>query len=395
MIPTTPEILAALPWIVFAVVVPILLRRQSPIDRYPPPTPEEAPMVSVIVPMRNEAENITTCMSTLLATKYPRWEIIIVDDDSVDGTADIARAIAEGSRGTVIFVAGKPLPPGWLGKSWACWQGYQMASGDVLLFTDADTRHNEALLGHAVGALMAEKADLATVLPRQLMESPWERIVLPHIFVTIMLRFHDVAKLSRTRNPRAVIANGQFMLFTREGYLAVGGHESVRDTVVEDLRLAQRVVEEDRRLLAAHAENLMETRMYRSLRGIIEGWSKNVALGSREAVPRWFAPYAAWILGILELCFWVVPPAVLLASLFGDVGEFLAGWSLTASVVSYIFWLAIALQFRIPTLTALFYPVGGLVTTGIFLRSAIRGERVQWRGREYRGDRRAEETTGV
>ena len=390
MIPTTPEILAALPWIVFAILVPILLRRRSPIDVFPPPAPDVAPMVSMIVPMRNEAENITTCLGTLLATNYPRWEIIIVDDDSVDGTADIGRAIAAGSRGTVIFVEGKPLPPGWLGKSWACWQGYQMASGDVLLFTDADTRHHEDLLGHAVGALIAEKADLATVLPKQLMESFWDRLILPHVFVAIMLRFHDVAKLSRTRNPRAVIANGQFMLFTRAGYMAIGGHESVRETVVEDLRLAQRIVEEDRRLFAAHAENLMQTRMYRSLKGIIEGWSKNVALGSREAVPRWFAPFAAWILGAMEFVFWVVPPAIFLASFFTTVSGFLTGWSLTASVASWLFWVVVHLQFGIPALNALVYPIGGLVTTGIFLRSALRGEKVEWRGREYKGDRRSD-----
>src|SRR5207237_1424880 len=139
------------------------------------------------------------------------------------------------------------------------------------LFTDADTRHHQQLLGHAVSALRENNADLATVLPRQLMIGFWERIVLPHVFVAIMLRFHDVKRIINARSPRDAIANGQFMMFSREGYEKIGGHESVRGNVVEDLRLAQRVVEEGGKVYAGHAEDLMETRMYRSLGGIVEG----------------------------------------------------------------------------------------------------------------------------
>ena len=386
MIPSTSQILAALPWIVFALLVPILLRRRVWINRFPAPLADVAPMVSVIVPARNEAENITTCISTLLNTTYPKWELIVVDDGSVDGTADIVEAIAARSNGMVRLIHGVDLPAGWLGKSWACWQGYREAKGDVILFTDADTRHHPQLLGHAVGALFQENADLCTVLPRQLMEGFWERVVLPHVFVAILLRFHDVTRISKAKTPRDAIANGQFMLFKRESYEYIGGHQAVRSNVVEDLRLAQLTVEARRKVFAGHAEDLMETRMYRSLAGIIEGWSKNLALGSKQAVAPWLAPIVPWVLGLLVLVFWVTPPAVLVARLFTGVSAFATGWAVTATAVSLLFWVATHFLFRIPLLHALLYPLGAVVTAIMFFRSAFRGEIVAWRGRRYRRD---------
>jgi chlorobactene glucosyltransferase len=387
LIPTTNEILAAMPWLVFAILVPILLRRRVRLNCYAAPAADAAPFVSIIVPARNEAENITMCVSTLLLTDYPHWELIVVDDNSVDGTADIVRMIAERSGGVVRLLEGQPLPDGWLGKSWACWQGYQAARGEMLLFTDADTRHHPDLLGYAVGAALQEKADLTTVLPRQLMEGFWERVVLPHVFVAIMLRFHDVSRISRARTPRDAIANGQFMLFLRSSYEAIGGHERVRGNVVEDLRLAQLTVEERKKVFAAHAEDLMETRMYRSLAGIVEGWSKNLALGSKQAVAPWLAPIVPWLLGLLELAFWVAPPAVLIASFFTSVSAFVWGWALSATVFSLLFWIAAHAGFRIPLLHALLYPLGAVVTALMFFRSAFRGEIVAWRGRRYRRDK--------
>jgi chlorobactene glucosyltransferase len=270
-----------------------------------------------------------------------------------------------------------------MGKSWACWQGYHAAKGDVLLFTDADTRHDPRLLGHAVGAMLQENADLLTVLPRQVMQGFWERVVLPQVFVAIQLRFHDVERIANARRPRDVIANGQFLLFPRASYEAIGGHEAVRRNVVEDLKLAQITVAEGRKVFAAHAEDLMQTRMYRSLRGIVEGWSKNLALGSRQAAPDWLRPVAPWLLGLLAFLFWVVPPVVMTVSLFIHRHGFIAGWSLTATVVSVAFWMAAHLRFRIPVLHALLFPLGAAITAFMFFRSATRGERVQWRGRHY------------
>ena len=377
------ELLAAGPWIVAAVLFPLMLLHRSRVRRYPRLSADAAPFVSIIVPARNEAENIGACVATLVNSEYPALEVIVVDDQSTDGTAEVVRIIAERSAGRVRLVEGESPPAGWIGKSWACWQGYQAARGTVLLFTDADTRHDDALLGHAVGALHATSADLLSVLPRQRMITFWERVVLPQIFTLIILRFHDVDRVSRARRPRDVIANGQYMLFTRAAYQAVGGHEAVHDDVVEDLALAQRIIAAGRNLRLAHADDMMEVRMYRSLGGIMEGWTKNLALGSRRTVRPLLAPLVPWVLAAFTFAAWVLPPALLVLSLVSPVGDSLRGWTLPVTAASVVTWALVHLAMRIPPQHALLYPLGAAVITLLFVKSGARGSRVVWRGREY------------
>jgi chlorobactene glucosyltransferase len=316
-------------------------------------------------------------------TAYPNREIIVVDDGSVDGTTDIARILAARSGGVIRLVESEPLPDGWVGKCWACWQGYGIARGEVLCFTDADTRHDDELLGHAVGALRDTGAGLVSVFPHQLMESFWERVVLPHIFTILAIRYRDPARINRSRTPRDVIANGQFIVLPRAVYEKVGGHAALRNEVVEDLRLAQRVVEEGGWVYLAHAEHLIETRMYRSLGGIVEGWSKNLARGARQSVDPWLRPAIPWILGLFTIGFWVVPPATFVLSLLTPLAASATLWAVTATVVSFAFWSYMNSRLRVPLLHALLFPLGGLVAGVLFLRSAARGRKIQWKGRTY------------
>ena len=281
-------LLATLPWIAFLGFIPLLYRRRPRLRDYGPAT--DGPLVSIVVPARNEASHIVWCLRTLLRTRYRNYEVIVVDDRSEDGTGEILSALVERGVENVRVVTGEALPEGWFGKPWACWQGYRHARGELLLFTDADTRHEPDLLGHAVAAMEAAGVDLVTVLPRQVLASFWERLVMPQFLVAIMLRYGSARRIGRARNPLDVIANGQFILMRREAYEAIGGHEGVRGEVAEDLRLAQRTVAAGRRMLIAHAEELMSTRMYASLREILDGWSKNVATGGRQTVPRWLRP---------------------------------------------------------------------------------------------------------
>jgi chlorobactene glucosyltransferase len=383
VIPNLVELLAAAPWILAAVLLPLLMHRRWPLSRFRAPHATEAPLVSVIVPARDEAVNISACVATLLNTTYPNYEVIVVDDESRDGTSDIARLIAERSSGRLRLVEGQPVPPGWLGKSWACAQGLREARGELLLFTDADTRHDDVLLGHAVGALDDLHADLVSVLPHQRMDTFWERVVLPMMFTTISTRYFDLERLSRTSRPRDVIANGQFMLFRRAAYERIGGHEAVRAEVAEDLCLAQAVVAKGGRMALTHADDMMETRMYRSLGGIIEGWTKNLALGSANAVGPTLAPLAPWAIGLLLLAFWTAPPLLLLLAALGIVNGAVLAWSLTATIASLVCWLLINLEMRVPPLTTLFFPIGGFMAAMLFFRSALRGTRVEWRGRTY------------
>ncbi|MEX0907873.1 MAG: glycosyltransferase family 2 protein [Gemmatimonadota bacterium] len=377
------EWLALLPWLVMLVTLPLLVLRRVKLSAFPAPAPEDAPLVSIVVPARNEAVNISVCLASLYSTNYPRFEIIVVDDGSVDGTGDIVRILADHADGNLELVAGAPLPDGWLGKPWACWQGAQRARGELLLFTDADTRHDELLLGHAVGALQANGVDLVTILPRQLMVGFWERVVLPQIFGLLAIRYHDLRRVNTTGKAQDVIANGQFMLIRQAAYRALGGHEALRGEVVEDQRMAQRLVESGRRIFVGHAPELMETRMYRSLGGILEGWTKNLAIGSRRASPGGAAPIVPWLVALFLLAVWVLPPATLLLTFTTAQAAGLRSWSLAATLICLVFWLLMCRGMRVPLRYAAAFPVGAAITAGLFIRSALRGPRVEWKGRQY------------
>ncbi len=376
-------LLLSAPWLLFPMLAIVLLRRRPRIRDYEPAY-GDLPLVSIIVPARNEAINIGPCLASLLSSSYPRKEIIVVDDGSTDATGDIARALAERAEREITVISTAPLPEGWVGKSWACWTGYRESRGELLLFTDADTRHGTELLGHVVGAQQKTGAGLVSLLPRQRLESFWERVILPHVFFGIMLRFPSSHLVNRTRNPRNVIANGQFMLLPRPSYEAFGGHQHVRGQVVEDAAIAQAVVRLGRRMLLAHAHDEMETRMYRSLREIVEGWSKNLALGARISLPPALGTLALWIGVLAGIGLWVVPPVVLLAGFLVRTLAPFREWAAITSGASLAGWLYTDLRMRAGITAALLYPLGAVFTSFLLVRSAIRGNRVAWRGRHYR-----------
>jgi chlorobactene glucosyltransferase len=372
-----PELLPALPWLAPFATLPRLAHNRPNLSETPPAS---AGLVSVIIPARNESAVIATVLGSVLASAYRPIEVLVVDDRSTDDTAARVTQLADGEP-RLRLIAGQELPPGWYGKPWACLQGYRVARGELLLFTDADTRHEPELLGRAVGALQASAADLVTVSPYQRCETFWERLVMPQIWLLLGLRYHP-AQVNRARRMRDVIANGQFILMPRASYEAVGTHQAVRGEVAEDLALAQAVVRRGGRLHFAFAERLMETRMYQGLGPLIEGWSKNVYLGGRRSFPeeplrRALVP----LMLVLAFCFWLAPPSVAVAGL-------LAGGVSTAAVaavaLSALFWSLICYGMHIPVWYGLGYPLGAAVALYIALRSTVRGRRrVEWRGRTY------------
>jgi chlorobactene glucosyltransferase len=371
--------LPALPWLLPFLTLPRLARRKPNLSDAPH---AQGILVSIVVPARNEAANILTLVRSLLASTYRPFELIVVDDRSTDDTADRMKALESDSR--IRLISGDELPEGWFGKPWACVQGYREARGELLLFTDADTKHHPDLLGHAVGAMLAEKADLLTISPLQRCVTFWERIVMPQIWFLLALRYSP-RRVNRARKPSDVIANGQFILTTRSAYVAAGTHEAVKHEVAEDLALAQTYLRNGLKLHFALAEQLMETRMYRGLRQLIEGWSKNIYLGGRRSFPdepiqRALVP----ALLLMALMFWLLPPAIFLAALVDrSMGSLQAAGELAIGL-SAVFWMLICGGMRIPVFYGLGYPLGGLMGMYIALRSTWRGHRkVEWRGRVY------------
>lgn len=347
-------------------------------------TPIAGPRVSVVIPARNEAHQVRTVIESVLASSYPDIEVIVVDDRSTDTTAAVVEALAA-AHPALRLVRGTPLPEGWYGKPWACQQGAKVATGAFLLFTDADTRHEPELLGRALAMLQREGADLFTVAPRQLVVTFWERAIMPQVWLLLGFRFHPT-RVNAARSPRAVVANGQFMLFPRASYDALGGHAAVRGEVVEDLAMAQRVVASGRRLYMAFAYEFMATRMYRNLREIVEGWSKNLFIGSQQSLgPHPVLRAMAPLLLVAHQLFWLAPPVLLCLALAGAC----AAWLMPAAVATGLaigFWAIVSVGMGAPAWYGVAYPAGALLTLYIVLRSTWRGRRrVEWRGRTYGG----------
>lgn len=370
---------AAVPWAAPFASLPWLAERTPRLSDAPV---EAGRLLSVIIPARNEALTIEDVVGSVLATDYHPIELLIVDDRSTDDTAArVARFAAADPR--VRLIHGTDLPAGWYGKPWACVQGYAAARGDLLLFIDADTKHEPALFGHAVGALRRERAALLSVLPFQRCVTFWERVIMPQIWFLLGVRFRP-SRVNRATRARDVIANGQFILVTRDAYDAVGTHEAVRSDVAEDLALAQRFFQAGRKVYVAHADDVMETRMYRSLPHLIEGWSKNVYLGGRQSFPdepvlRALVP----LLLIMVPLFWLTPLAALAVGIV-EHWDALTTAALAAIGLSMVLWGTLSHLMRIPRWYGLVYPLGALALLHIFTRSLWRGtRRVEWRGRTY------------
>jgi chlorobactene glucosyltransferase len=371
-------LLSAVPWLIpFLTLARLARRRPNLIDA----PAASGRLVSVIVPARNEAATIATVVRSILDTRYSPIELLVVDDRSTDSTAAIVERLAIDPR--LRLIRGEELPQGWYGKPWACFQGSREARGEILLFTDADTKHHPALLTQAVGALEQENAALVTVSPTQRCVTFWERVVMPQIWFLLSLRYHP-RTVNRARRPSDVIANGQFILTTRTAYEAAGTHAAVRGEVAEDLALAQTYWAKGLKLHFAFAESLLETRMYQGLAPMIEGWSKNIYLGGRRSFPdeplqRALAPAML----VLAMLFWLVPPALLLlAGAVPSVGQLAP--ALLATILSVLFWMLISHGMGIPAIYGVGYSLGALMALYIILRSTWRGgRRVEWRGRTY------------
>jgi chlorobactene glucosyltransferase len=379
------EWLAALPWAVPLFGIPRLAGTSPRLNDVPPVTGVK---LSVIIPARNESAQIETVLGSVLATTYAPIEVIVVDDRSTDDTARKVAAIAA-TDGRLRLILGLGLPRGWYGKPWACQQGADTATGDILVFTDADTKHHPELMARAVSMLRQSNADLLTLAPRQLVLGFWERVIMPQVWVMLGIRYHP-SSVNQATKPWRVIANGQFMMFSRASYAAVGGHASVRGEVVEDLAMAQRVVALGRKLCFAFAYDLMETRMYQTLGQVVEGWSKNIFIGARMSLGqnpllRFLAPLLLAFNGI----FWLLPPVLAFFAIMAPVPS-LFGPAAIATGLSVLFWSLISLGMQAPLWYGLLYPLGAAMFLGILARSAWRGtRRVEWRGRVY------DEVTGL
>ncbi|HHY58942.1 MAG TPA: glycosyltransferase [Chloroflexi bacterium] len=273
----------ALPLLVTAALAVVLTIAASNYQHFPrlrlQPAlrPGALPAVSVLIPARNEAAIIGVTLDSLLAQQYPNLEILVLDDRSDDGTDAVVASIAR-RHPQVRLLCGCELPPGWTGKNWACAQLSAAARGEVLIFTDADVHWQPGALCSLITAMTDLEADLLTVWPTQITQSWGERLTAP-LMALAVLAYLPVQLAHNFYHPLAAAANGQCMAFRRPAYAAIGGHAAVRNAIVEDVQLAQRIKAAGLHLRMADGAGLIECRMYAGSRAAIDGFTKNILAG--------------------------------------------------------------------------------------------------------------------
>jgi len=240
--------------------------------------PEPAPLVSVLIPARNEEENIETCLESLLKQDYPNFEIIVLDDNSKDRTAELVRPMAA-KDGRIKLIKGELLPEGWAGKPFACHQLAENANGSWLLFIDADTKSEPDMLRSTLALASELKLSLLSGFPRQMAESLPEKIALPIMYFIIM-SWLPFWWLHRSIGHRPSLTIGQYLLFRRDEYWRIGGHLAVKDRILEDVWLGVETVRQGGRHLAVDLSTVFNCRMYRTVGAMWEGivkWIYSVA----------------------------------------------------------------------------------------------------------------------
>ena len=355
----------------------------------PPPAAEIAPLISVLVPARNEARNIAPCVRSLLGQDYPNFELIVLDDHSEDETAEIIRGLGV-SESTKChrMLKGSPLPLGWTGKGWACHQLSVEAKGEFLFFTDADTQHAPGAVSALLACAERHRADLLSAWPRLVTRTWGECLVIPMILFLGLVMYPHWLVLFLQKRPHLAVrlpasfrralgaANGQSMFFRRSAYAKIGGHAALSDHLVEDVALGRAVAArmgEGMRLINCEALKFSTCRMYRSFPEVWEGFTKNMRAAFEDSLGAFLG------LGIVHVLAFVLPFFLLAL-----------GWPGRALVIAQIsivlgIRILFTVRFRTSWWSAICHPLSEALLIAIGLNSwrrmATKG--VTWKGRTY------------
>jgi len=338
------------------------------------------PKVSVILPARNEEKFIEKCLNSLVTQDYDNYEVIAINDSSKDSTGDIIKKYSE-KFPKVIFVDAKPKPDGWMGKNWACMEGYKKASGDLLLFTDADTTHTNSVISLAVSHLLSLKLDALTVIPRMLCLDRITKITLPMISTFLHTRFSALRVNDTSKNTGYFF--GSFFIMKKSTYDSVGTHESVKGELVEDGALGKKVKESDFKMRMVRGEHLVDAVWARDASTL---WN---AL-KRLMIPLYLqnAKIAvASFFGVLFLLFMPFPILGYSIIFSSDSSLVLFVISCIASSLVYLGGMLDAVKgLDLKLRYSLFAPVGSFIVVSGFLAGLIQAKSktaVSWRGRTY------------
>lgn len=373
-------------WILFGIAIHAGQRKMLLLKRPAPPIPAKmgTPSVSIIVPAKDEGERIRGCIESCLNQDYPAFEVMAVDDRSVDNTGQVMDEMArENPKLKVVHIQEGTLEPGWTGKNNALHQAQKQSNADWMLFVDSDVVLEKDALSASMSVALNKVYDMVSLLPRLESHTIWETTLVPLAASAASTMY--LINLNNNDRVKTAFANGQFMLMSRKVYDAIGGHDAVKDRYCEDVEIAARMKRADYRPRIAWGNNWAAVRMYSSLPGIFRGWSRiyyaarvgspwRTLLGAIFLLVCCFTAYAALAWGIYRL---IHPANVLYGS-----------WVVAAIAhVAIMYWfLGTLYQWSgNPRKNAFFFPVAGPMLLGIMIRALYMcvTKKVTWRGTAY------------
>lgn len=341
--------------------------------------------VSVILPARNEEKYIAKCLESLTSQDYANFEIIAINDSSTDGTADIMYQYAR-KRSSIVVVNAKPKPDGWAGKNWACYEGYLRASGDLLLFTDADTIHSPSVMSLAVGQLEQQNLDALTAIPKLLCKDVWTKITLPMLSNFLHSRFSAL----RVNNPKTKTGYffGSFYIITRRAYEMVGTHKVVKHELVEDGALGARVKEGKFRMKMVRGERYIDAVWARDFKTLWHGLRRlMISIYSQDRRGATLMTIAVFFL--LFEPFLLVPYALIISQQTDDILLSRILLDINLATIAIVF-LANAIQSKFGVFQSPMYaiasPLSGAIVSVSFISSILDAKKVgavNWRDRKY------------
>jgi glycosyltransferase involved in cell wall biosynthesis len=355
----------------------VAIRRLPELRESQAPMQEVWPRVSVVVPACNEAANLESAVATLLQQDYPDLEIILVDDRSSDGTGEIIDRLArDDPRIRAVHI--KTLPPGWLGKVHALHRGVEQASGEWLLFTDADVHFGAAVLRRAVALVLHQRVDHLALIPRTIQKSFWLELAV-NTFGLLFFITTRAASVNRA-DSKAFVGIGAFNLVKAERLHQAAGFEWLRLEPGDDVGLGMMIRQSGGRTRLAFAYEDLSLQWYSSVRAMFKGLEKNL-----------FGPgcrYRWWLMLLQVGVIWSLVAAPYVSLALGVAHGLAPLWIAGAAAISVhlIFTACFAIERKIKPLILLLFPVGVVLITAMMLRAGyqcLKNGGIDWRGTHY------------
>lgn len=337
------------------------------------------PFVSVLIPARNEQDNIKQCVNSLYGQEYPSYEVIVLNDHSTDKTKEVLAELKI-KYPELKIISGKELPEGWIGKSFACHQLEKAAKGDWLLFTDADTIHNSNSIQTGIVTALTRNADLLSVVPYQITKTYAEKLVIPilHFISFSLLPFYFLEKKGFKQ---FTIAIGQYMLFKKSSLEKIGGYESVKSEMVEDVSMGKLIKKNKMQLLVINGIQMVSCRMYRNFAQVWEGFSKNIFAGLG------FSFITMMLIIISYLVLFIMPFFWATYFLISQGFSLLSFLCIAQVAINYFIRLTLSFKYKLSLASSILHPIGILTVILITLNSwrlVAFSSGPSWKGRSYK-----------